>query len=163
LISAFAVYSSLDEWETKAYEDIRKLYDNEESTYINNFIKMKIQKISFNKINLFRKYQISRSNYRYLIMKRYNLSISVFYEKLFEIIDKTHNTLSSFSNRLYKINPAIINLHIKSINLLDIFKMSRDNTYRLLNLINIMRYLKYTIPLESIIHLIKIMKKYVNI
>ncbi len=158
LISAFAVYSSLDEWELKAYNDIKKLYNNEENKYVFDFMKMKVQRIGFNKIRYFRKYEISRSNYRYLLMKRHMVPFHVYYEKLFSTIEKTHNTISAFSKRLYLINPAIINLHIKAINTLELFKDSRDNSYRLLNLMNMIIYLKSIIPVKSNYNLFRFRK-----
>jgi hypothetical protein len=149
-ISAFAVYSSLDEWEEMAYRDIKNLSHSDERTYIDSFIKMKLQKSELNRISHFKRYKIHRTNFRYLIMKRHNLSINQFYEKLFERVEKTHDTLSSFSQRLDKINPSIINLNYRGNRIFEMIKNSRNNSYRLINIISIMVYLKSRIHINGI-------------
>ena len=154
LVSAFAVYSSLDEFEQMAYRDILKLTDNTEKNYVDQFIKMRLKRFGIDKMRLMTKYKENRVNYRYLILKKNNLTISQFYEKLFTIIEASHHGLSSLSRRLDKIYPAIYNLSNKGINNLEISKDSRDITYRTLNLINIMRHLKYKIEVKGKIILI---------
>jgi hypothetical protein len=159
LVSAFAVYCCLDEYELMAYRDILKLKDNREQAYLNHYIKMRLKRFGLDKMRQMIEYKENRVKYRYLIMKRNNLTINQFYEKLFNIIDASHRGLNSLSRRLDKIYPAIYNLSTKGINNIDIFKESRDNTYRTLNLINVMRHLKFRIEVKSIYNIIKYLNK----
>jgi predicted transcriptional regulator len=132
-----------------AFRDITKLSNNIERKYVEQFMKMRLKRFGIQKIREMIKYKENRVNYRYLILKKNNLTVSQFYEKLFHIIDASHRGLSSLSRRLDRIYPAIYNLSSKGIKNLEMSKDSRDMTYRTLNLINIIRHLKYRVEIKG--------------
>jgi hypothetical protein len=154
LVSAFAVYSSLDEFELMAYRDILKLKYNKQHKYLHQFLQMKLKCTGLEKMKQMIKYKENRVTFHYLIMKKNNLTINQFYEKLLKIIESSHHGLSSLSRRLDKIYPAISNLSSKGIDSMEIFKDSRDVSYRTLNLINIIRHLKFRIEVKCNLFLI---------
>jgi hypothetical protein len=147
-VSAFAVYSCLDEFELMAYSDILKLKNNKGKKYLLQFLKMKLKPFSLEKMRQMTLYKENIVSFRNILMRKNILTISQFYEKLFNIIESSHLGLSNLSKRLDKIYPRIYNLSNNGIDIIETFKDSRDVTYRNLNLINIIRNLKFRVEIK---------------